>query len=145
LSLVGEVSRAEVTRRPAQVTGCGQITNGSSRPSPQAKTSCCHSDVSRTPRAIACEVVASGFRWDAEPFLRSTVESASEHGGPASEPRSGSMEEKIREAVITEVTRQSDTSKLKARLSDRDTLFIEGDVDLIALAAAIAGAVAGGP
>ena len=55
------------------------------------------------------------------------------------------MEEKIREAVITEVTRQSETSKLKAKLSDKDTLFVEGDVDLIALTAAIAGAVAGGP
>ncbi len=44
---------------------------------------------------------------------------------------------------------RSDASKrdiqTQARLSDKDTLFVEGDVDLIALTAAIAGAVAGGP
>lgn len=57
------------------------------------------------------------------------------------------MEEQVREAVVGELTRQSDISegRLKARCSGAGRIEIEGEVDLDALSMAIVGSVAGGP
>ncbi|MDX8478891.1 hypothetical protein RFN28_10410 [Mesorhizobium sp. VK24D] len=56
------------------------------------------------------------------------------------------MEEKVREAMALELERQteSDPSKLRLEL-DGDRLTANGDIDLLALAPAIVGAVAGAP
>jgi len=55
------------------------------------------------------------------------------------------MEEKIEQALIDEITRQSESSDLKVRRESDGRVFIEGYVDLVALSAAVVGSVAGGP
>lgn len=56
------------------------------------------------------------------------------------------LEDEIEAAVVAELERQADerTGELQVR-RDADGFTVQGRVDLQALAAAIAGAVAGGP
>jgi hypothetical protein len=55
------------------------------------------------------------------------------------------LEEKIEEAVRTELKRQANQRPQDLTIEDADGLQVQGKIDLVALAAAIAGAVAGGP
>lgn len=56
------------------------------------------------------------------------------------------LEEKIEEAIRTELTRQADSRSGDLKVRDTDGgLEVNGTIDMTALAAAIAGAVAGGP
>lgn len=56
------------------------------------------------------------------------------------------LEEKIEEAIRTELRRQADERPQELSVSGSGTrLEIRGPVDLVAVAVAIAGAVAGGP
>ncbi|PAP92611.1 hypothetical protein [Mesorhizobium wenxiniae] len=56
------------------------------------------------------------------------------------------MEEKVREAIVTELERQAEVSPSKLRISVRDEeLVADGKIDLDGLATAIVGAVAGAP
>jgi hypothetical protein len=56
------------------------------------------------------------------------------------------MEEKVREAIVAELQRQSevDNSKLHVTAGE-ERLTVKGEIDLDALAMAIVGAVSGGP
>lgn len=52
------------------------------------------------------------------------------------------MEEKVREAIVPELERQSESDPSKLRIElDGDRLTANGDIDLPALATAIVGAV----
>ena len=56
------------------------------------------------------------------------------------------MEEKVREAIIAELRRQSEMENSKLMVSgDAARLNATGEIDLDALAMAIVGAVSGGP
>ncbi|CDX27211.1 hypothetical protein P9273_10680 [Mesorhizobium sp. WSM4935] len=56
------------------------------------------------------------------------------------------MEEKVREAIVSELERQSESDPSRLRIElDEDRLIANGDIDLLALATAIVGAVAGAP
>ncbi len=56
------------------------------------------------------------------------------------------MEEKVREAIIAELQRQSEADRSKLRICDfADKFALDGEIDLDALAVAIVGAVAGAP
>lgn len=57
------------------------------------------------------------------------------------------LEEKVREAIVSELQRQAAEGRDRLKLGEPegDVLRIEGAVDLEALAAAVVGAVAGGP
>lgn len=56
------------------------------------------------------------------------------------------IEEQVREAIVAELQRQSESNPSKLRISvDQERLTANGEVDLAALAMAIVGAVAGGP
>ncbi|WP_172833683.1 hypothetical protein [Mesorhizobium sp. ORS 3428] len=56
------------------------------------------------------------------------------------------MEEKVSEAIVSELERQSESDPSKLRIAlDGDRLTANGDIDLLALATAIVGAVAGAP
>lgn len=55
------------------------------------------------------------------------------------------LEEKIEEAIRIELKRQAEQSQQALTVRDDDGLEVRGKIDLIALSAAIAGAVAGGP
>jgi hypothetical protein len=57
------------------------------------------------------------------------------------------MEDQVREAVVSEITRQAEASEgaLKANCAQPGRLKIDGEVDLDALAMAVVGSVAGGP
>lgn len=54
------------------------------------------------------------------------------------------LEEKIEEAIRVELNRQAKEGKA-LQVDESDGLKISGKVDITALAAAVAGAVAGGP
>lgn len=51
---------------------------------------------------------------------------------------------KARDAIVTELRRQSDENGLNVEVHD-DALELDGHVDLGALSAAVVGAIAGGP
>lgn len=51
----------------------------------------------------------------------------------------------MREAILTELTRQSEEGGARVRPDGEGALMVEGRVDLETLAMAIVGAVAGGP
>jgi len=55
------------------------------------------------------------------------------------------MEEKVEQALIDELTRQSKESELKVQLLPEGGVFVEGQIDIVALSAAVVGSVAGGP
>jgi|GEM_PF-4292273 len=55
------------------------------------------------------------------------------------------LEEKIEEAIRVELKRQAQQRQQALKVSEDDGLEVHGKIDLIALSAAIAGAVAGGP
>jgi len=55
------------------------------------------------------------------------------------------MEEKVEQALMDELTRQSAESELKVRRESEGRVFIEGHVDIVALTTAVVGSVAGGP
>jgi hypothetical protein len=56
------------------------------------------------------------------------------------------LEEKVRDAIIWELQRQSETRPSQLRIElNRDRLEANGEIDLQALATAIVGAVAGAP
>jgi hypothetical protein len=56
------------------------------------------------------------------------------------------LEEKIEDAIRTELVRQAEERPSELKVGpDASALEIRGKVDLLALAAAIAGAVSGGP
>jgi hypothetical protein len=56
------------------------------------------------------------------------------------------MEEKVREAIVAELRRQSEAENSKLMVSgDAARLNATGEIDLDALAMAIVGAVSGGP
>jgi hypothetical protein len=56
------------------------------------------------------------------------------------------LEEKIKEAIVIELTRQAEKQPDTIRVSASETrLNVDGDIDLDALAMAIVGSVAGGP
>lgn len=57
------------------------------------------------------------------------------------------MEDQVREALLAELTRQSENNggRLKVQTDDQDGLTLEGRIDLSELTMAVVGAVAGGP
>ena len=55
------------------------------------------------------------------------------------------LEEKIEEAIRVELRRQADQNQQELTVRDGETLDVNGKIDIAALSAAIAGAVAGGP
>jgi hypothetical protein len=55
------------------------------------------------------------------------------------------LEEQVRDAILSELTRQSETGGASVRPDSEGAVVIEGRVDMEALAMAIVGAVAGGP
>jgi hypothetical protein len=56
------------------------------------------------------------------------------------------LEEKVSEAIVSELRRQSEVSGLKLQIETKeDRLRVNGEIDLQALATAIVGAVSGGP
>jgi hypothetical protein len=56
------------------------------------------------------------------------------------------LEEKVSEAIVSELRRQSGVSRLKLQIETKeDRLRVNGEIDLQALATAIVGAVSGGP
>jgi len=55
------------------------------------------------------------------------------------------LEQQLAEAMKQELQRQADEGSLKLQARGEDCLHIEGNVDLAALAMAVAGHVAGGP
>jgi hypothetical protein len=60
--------------------------------------------------------------------------------------RDNMMEEKVREAIVAELRRQSEAGPAKLRVSvNGGRLAANGEIDLDALAMAVVGAVSGGP
>jgi hypothetical protein len=55
------------------------------------------------------------------------------------------LEEQVRDAILSELTRQSETGGASVRPDGEGAVTVEGRVDLEALAMAVVGAVAGGP
>jgi hypothetical protein len=55
------------------------------------------------------------------------------------------LDDKIKEAIVAELTRQSADCPSTIKTSSNEGFYVEGRIDLDALAAAIAGSVAGGP
>jgi hypothetical protein len=55
------------------------------------------------------------------------------------------MEDKIIEAIQIEISRQAELGGLTSKQIDGDTIELHGRLDVVALAAAVAGSVAGGP
>jgi hypothetical protein len=55
------------------------------------------------------------------------------------------LEEQVREAILSELTRQSETGGASVRPDGEGAVIVEGRVDMEALAMAVVGAVAGGP
>ena len=55
------------------------------------------------------------------------------------------LEEKLKEAIVTELKRQAANDPQSLRIENSDGLVVEGKIDLDDLAMVIAGAVAGGP
>lgn len=55
------------------------------------------------------------------------------------------LEQQLAETLKQELQRQADEGNLKLQGRGEDRLHLEGDVDLVALAMAVAGHVAGGP
>lgn len=55
------------------------------------------------------------------------------------------LEEKLKEAIISELKRQAANSPRSLQVEDSKELVVRGKIDIDALAMAIAGSVAGGP
>jgi hypothetical protein len=55
------------------------------------------------------------------------------------------LEEKLKEAIVTELKRQAANDPQSLRIENSDGLVVEGKIDLDDLAMVIACAVAGGP
>ncbi|HEV7437123.1 MAG TPA: hypothetical protein VGO22_20005 [Pseudorhizobium sp.] len=55
------------------------------------------------------------------------------------------LEEKIEDAIRAELKRQAAQDQGKLTVNEGDGLEVSGKIDIVALAAAVAGAVAGGP
>jgi predicted transcriptional regulator with HTH domain len=56
------------------------------------------------------------------------------------------LEDKVRDAIVSELQRQSDSDPSKLRIEvNQDRATANGEIDLIALATAVVGAVAGAP
>ncbi len=55
------------------------------------------------------------------------------------------LEEQVRDAILSELTRQSETGGASVRPESEGAVIVEGRLDLEALAMAVVGAVAGGP
>ena len=55
------------------------------------------------------------------------------------------LEEQVRDAILSELTRQSEAGGAAVQPDGESAVIIEGRVDMEALAMAVVGAVAGGP
>ncbi len=55
------------------------------------------------------------------------------------------LEEKLKDAIVSELKRQAADRPQSLRVDDRDDLRVNGSVDLDALVMVIAGSMAGGP